>query len=105
MSPLEAALLVIVLAAPPFWWVQRQVAQLSDPDYLKDHGVVIVREKAIEAHGGAIGEYLGHPVWETVTFLGMRYRFDHVLEARKRERIAPGELFIEPGLVYVLQPK
>jgi hypothetical protein len=31
----------------------------------------------------------------------MEYRFHHVQDRRARERLAPGELFIEPGLVYV----
>lgn len=105
MTPLEAALLVLVMALPAFWWTHRQFARLSDPGYLRGQGIVIVLEKAIEAHGGPVGEYMGHPVWETVTFKGMLYRFDHVLDARKRERLAPGELFIEPGLVYVVAPR
>jgi hypothetical protein len=103
MSPLESALMVAVMALPAFWWVQRQLARDSDPDYLRKQGVVIVLEKALEAHSGAIGEYMGRPVWETVTFKGMLYRFSHILDARKRERVGPGELFIEPGLVYVVQ--
>jgi hypothetical protein len=103
MTPLEAALMVLVLALPPYWWLRRQVAQLSDPDYLRRHGVVIVLEKALEARSAPIGVFMGQPVWETVTFKGMLYRFDHVIERRKRERIEAGQLFIEPGLVYVLQ--
>lgn len=103
MTPLEAALLVLVMALPAFWWTHREFARLSDPRYLREQGVVIVRETAIEAHTAAVGEYMGHPIWESVTFKGMQYRFDHVLEARKRECIAPGELFMEPGLVYVAE--
>ncbi|HWA39705.1 MAG TPA: hypothetical protein VG873_17760 [Burkholderiales bacterium] len=104
MTPIESALLILVMALPAFWWMQRQVAQLSDPEYLRRHGVVIVLEKAIEGRSPPIGEYLGHPIWETVTFKGILYRFDHILESRKRERLEPGELFIEPGLVYVAEP-
>lgn len=103
MTPLESALLVLVLALPAFWLVQRQFAKLTDPGYLRQQGVVIVLEKAIEAHTGEIGEYMGRPIWETVTFKGMRYRFHHIVEARRRDRLAPGELFIEPGLVYVIE--
>ena len=95
--------MVLVMALPAFWWVQRQFAQLSDPGYLRTQGVVIVLDKALEAHSAAIGEYMGQPIWETVTFKGMLYRFDHIVERRRRERLAPGELFIEPGLVYVVE--
>jgi hypothetical protein len=103
MSPLESALLFLVLALPPFWWLQRQVAQLSDPAYLRRHGVVIVLDTAIEAHSPPIGEFMGRPIWETVTFKGMLYRFDHTIAPRRREKIEPGELYLHPGLVYVVQ--
>ena len=101
MSALEAATLVLLLALPWLWLVQRELAKLSDPAYLRKHGVVIVTERALESHGAPIGEYLGHPIWDSVQFMGMDYRFDHVQDRRARERLAPGELFIEPGLVYL----
>jgi hypothetical protein len=44
---------------------------------------------------------MGHPIWGSVRFMDMEYRFDHVLERKARERLAPRELFLEPGLVYV----
>ena len=95
--------MVLVMALPAFWWVQRQFAQLSDPGYLRTQGVVIVLDKALEAHSAAIGEYQGRQIWETVTFKGMVYRFSHVIDGRKRERIEPGQLFLEPGLVYIAE--
>ncbi len=103
MTPLESALLFLVLALPAFWLVHRQFAKLGDPDYLRRQGVVIVLEKVIEAHTGEIGEYMGHPIWETVTFKGMRYRFSHVIDGRRRERIEAGQLFLDPGLVYTAE--
>lgn len=103
MTPLESALLVLALALPAFWWLNRRLAELSDPDFLREHGVVIVLDKAIEAHSEPIGRYMDRPIWETVTFKGMLYRFDHIIEASRRERLAPGELYLDPGLVYVVQ--
>ena len=103
MSPIESALIVAALAFVFRLIVLRQLDRLSDPAYLRSEGVVIVRESAIEAHSEPIGEYRGHPIWGSVTFKGMRYRFDHVIDGRLRERIAPGELFLEPGLVYALK--
>jgi hypothetical protein len=101
MSPLEA-LVVFLLAALPCWWlVRRELAKLGDPAYLRTHGVVIVSERALEAHSAPIGEYLGRPIWGSIRFRGMEYRFDHVVDRRSRERLAPGELFLEPGLVYI----
>lgn len=103
MSPIEAALLVVVFALPWFWFLNWQIARLADPKYLRERGVVIVLEKALEAHTDPIGEYMGQPIWASVTFKGMRYRFDHILERRKRECLGPGQLFLEPGLVYVVE--
>jgi hypothetical protein len=101
MSALDAAAVVILLALPWCWLVGRELAKQSDPEYLRAHGVVIVSERVLEHRGTPIGEYLGHPIWDRVRFMGMDYRFDHVQDRRKRERLAPGELFIEPGLVYI----
>ena len=100
MSPLEALVVFLLFSLPVWWLLRREAAKLSDPRYLREHGVVIVSERALQAHSAPIGEYLGHPIWGSVRFMGMEYRFDRVQDARARERIGPGELFLEPGLVY-----
>ena len=101
MSALEALGVFLLIALPLHWMVQRQFAKLSDPAYLRDHGVVIVSSRALQGHSGPIGEYLGHPIWGSVTFMGLVYRFDHVADPRRREFTAARELYLEPGLVYV----
>lgn len=100
MSPLEAALLLLALALPAHWLVMRQINKLTDPRYLRENGVVIVVEDVLEAHSEPIGSFMGHPIWRSVTFMGMEYRFDRVIPAKLRERIEAHELFLEPGLVY-----
>ena len=89
MNPLEAAVLIALLALP------------LHPRYLRTPGMVVVRESALDAHGEAIGEYRGHPIWRTVEFKGMQYRYCRVTECRRKENIGRGELYLEPGLVYV----
>lgn len=84
-SALDAAVLTLILALPLLWLVQREMANLSDPGYLRAHGVVIVSERALQAHSEPIGEY----------------RFDRVADRRVRERLSPRELFLDPGLVYI----
>lgn len=101
MTPLDAAVLVLILAAPLHWLVLRHFDQLDDPAYLCRHGIVVARESALEARSAPIGQYLGRPVPGSVTFKGMEYRFGYVIDSRSRERIGPGELYLEPGLVYV----
>jgi hypothetical protein len=100
-SALDAAVLVLILALPLLWLVQREMANLSDPRYLRDHGVVIVSERALQAHSDPIGEYRGHPIWASVRFMGMEYRFDHVADRSARHSLSPRELFLDPGLVYI----
>ena len=98
----DAALLFALLFLPLNWLVLRHFDQLVDPSYLRGCGIVICSESVIEARTTPIGEYLGRPLWGGVTFKGMQYRFDRVAEPAQRERLAAGELFLEPGLVYVL---
>ena len=101
MSPLDAALVAVVLALPLFWLVLREFDRLDDPSYLHDHGVVILVPDVLEAHSGPIGRYMDNEIWGSVTFKGMLYRFDHVARERERERISARELYLSPGLVYV----
>jgi hypothetical protein len=101
MSPLEALVVFLLMALPSWWLVRRELGKLEDPRYLREHGVVIVSEDALQAHSEPIGEYMGRPIWATVRFMGMDYRFDHVIDRRARERLAPRELFLDPGLVYL----
>jgi hypothetical protein len=101
MSPIDALAVILLMALPLHWLVMRELAKLSDPSWLRTQGVVIVKPSAVRP-AEPIGHYLGHPVWASVRFMGMEYRFDHVQDPRARERLAPGELFLEPGLVYVV---
>jgi hypothetical protein len=101
VTPLESALLILALFLPFHLLVLRQLRLLTDPAYIRRKGVVIVAEKVLEAHSAPIGCYMGHPIWATVTFMGMQYRFDHVVPRRKRNRIEARELYLDPGLVYL----
>jgi hypothetical protein len=102
---IEAVLVFAFLALPLHWLVMREFSKDSDPDYLRQQGVVIVSESALQEHSAPVGEYRGHPIWGSVRFMGMDYRFDHVVEPRgsqqARETLGPRELFLDPGLVYV----
>lgn len=101
MSAMEALVVVLLVALPWWWLVHREFGKLTDARYLRGHGVVIVSEDVLQARSAPIGEYMGHPIWGSVRFMDMEYRFDHVLDRKSRERLAPRELFLEPGLVYV----
>ena len=94
-------LIVVPLALPWLWLVRREIDRLEDPSYLRRNGVVIVLERALEAHGDALGRYMGSPIWRSVTFMGMVYRFDRVALPSEKERLGGGELYLDPGIVYV----
>jgi hypothetical protein len=101
MNALEAGVLVALLALPFHWLVQRELDKLGDPSYLRRHGVVIVSPAALQAHSAPIGRYMDREIWGSVTFMGMRYRYDRIVAPRERERISARELYLPPGLVYV----
>ena len=98
---LEAAIVVTCLALPVYLIVRWELERREHPSYLREHGVVIVSEEVLQGHSESIGDYRGHPVWRSVRFKDMDYRFDRIVERRKREKIGPRELFLEPGLVYI----
>lgn len=100
MSPLEAALLVIGLALPFHLLLQWQLGRLSDPRYLRTCGVVVCNPDIVE-RGPVSGSFAGTPIHDSVVFMGMHYRFDRIVPHAERERIGAGELYLEPGLVYV----
>jgi hypothetical protein len=41
---------------------------------------VIVSERVLQAHSEPIGEYMGHPIWGSVRFMGMEYRFEKLVD-------------------------
>lgn len=99
MSPIEAALLVAALALPFHFLVQWQLGLLSNPRYLRKHGVVICREDAVQYSAEVIGSYRGRDIHESVRFMGMKYRFERV--ATPSYQVRSRELLLAPGLVYV----
>jgi hypothetical protein len=100
LSPIEAALLVAALALPFHLLVQWQLSRLTDPDYLRAQGIVILDERVVQLRG-SIGKFNGRAIPESVVFLGMAYRFDRVIAPAQKGALAAGELYLEPGLVYV----
>ena len=102
MTPLEAVVVPVALALPFLWMVRLELDRMTDPDYLRRHGIVIVAQRALEGRADPVGIYMGCPIWGTVTFRGTVYRFDHVTPPDRCEAIGPGQLYLEPGLVYVI---
>jgi hypothetical protein len=102
MAPLEAALLVAILLAPLHWLVTRELDRMDDPAYLRSQGVVVVKPEIVDP-AEPIGWYSSQPIWATVMFKGMTYRFDRIVPAAKADGVGAGELFLPPGLIYRLE--
>jgi hypothetical protein len=100
MSPLEAVALMALIGLPWHLLVLWQLNRLDDPAYLRQEGVVILRDEALQGHAMQVGRYKNRPIWETVTFMGMVYRFDHIVPRGYRWSVGERELYLEPGLLY-----
>jgi hypothetical protein len=93
---------VIVLFFSSWWWlVRRELLRFAGPAYLRARGVIVVSERVLQERSQPIGQYLGHPIWASVRFMGMEYRFNRIVDPRTRSPIAPRELLLAPGRVYV----
>jgi hypothetical protein len=68
---------------------------------LRRHGVVIRRFDALDDASEVIGSYCGARIHRTVTFQGMRYEFSGVVPRGNQDAIHRGELYLDPGLLYV----
>lgn len=99
MSPLEAALLVVILVLPFHLLIQWQLGLQSDPRYLRKHGVVICREEILERTGETVGHYRGRDIPAVVVFMGMHYRFAGVVQPAYQ--VKSRELVLAPGLLYI----
>ena len=100
MDPMSSLALCAVFALPFHLVVRRYVDVHTDPALLREQGVVIVHERALDDRAAPIGEYMGRPIWGSVTFKGMVYRFDRIVRPRERDLTGPGELYLDPGFVY-----
>ncbi len=100
MDPLSPIAFGALLALPFHLVVHRYIAVHTDPALLRERGIVILQDRALDERSAPIGEYMGHEIWGSVTFKGMVYRFDRVVSPRNRNLTGPRELYLEPGLLY-----
>lgn len=94
---------VIALASFITWVALSHYRYTSDPRS-RCFGVVVRRPDAFDAVADVVGRYMGLDIYERVIFKGMTYLFDRVAPPGYKDKIRGGELFLEPGLVYIAQP-
>ncbi|MBL8385661.1 MAG: hypothetical protein JNM90_21430 [Burkholderiales bacterium] len=104
MDGLLAIAATALLVAPLHFAVLSYLARLDDGRWLRETGVVILDERALESQGEVIGSYAGTPIRTAVRFKGVEYRYEGIAPSRHKERMGPDELFLEPGLLYLARP-
>ena len=75
-----------------------------EPDW-KQTGVIVHRADALEGHSETIGHYMDGDIWAVVRFKGSDYVFAHISQPDYRPFVKGGELFLEPGLLYVMRDR
>jgi hypothetical protein len=96
------ALLVTALVLPFRWAVMQELAYWESAEYFRRFGVIIRRPEALQACTEVIGRYQGAPIHRSVTFKGMEYEFAGVVPPRYQDRIDESELYLDPGLLYLV---
>jgi hypothetical protein len=96
---LEAVLVVAALALAFCWAVSFALARWDSPECL---GVVTLCPKRLDGHGELIGRYGEAPIYRSVRFKDTDYEFAGVVPPRCVRPIDENELYVEPGLLYVL---
>ncbi len=95
------ALCLLGTFLPIVWMMRLETRRQSDPRYLRNQGIVIVRASALDEVADVIGHYDGCDIYRYVVFRGMRYDFSRIVPRACKDAVGPRELYLEPGLVYV----
>ena len=91
---------------PNFWVILRSFDRLDSAAYLRESGVVILDQRALDMCGDIIGSFSGAPIYGWLVFKGMVYEFNRPVRPAYRKRIGRDELYLDPGLLYlVAQPR
>ena len=102
MNLLELVLIVAALALMFCSAVMFALTWWENPQYLGRFDPTILRDEGLDGHAEPIGRYGGAPIYRSVSFKGMAYEFAGVVPPRSARRIDENELYVEPGLLYVL---
>jgi hypothetical protein len=62
---------MLILLAPLHFRVIHLLNHLDSPEYLREVGVIILRQEALDSCGEIIGTYSGAAIHRSVTFKGM----------------------------------
>lgn len=102
MDWLQVVVIVAILV-PLYYFRRAESRRLADPRYIvQASGAAVGREAlTIREDAELIGYYDGTEIRGSVEYLGRAYRFERVAPPSYKEKLRPGELYVEPGLLYV----
>lgn len=92
---------ILILLLPLHLKLKHFLSRLDSPAYLREVGVIILRQQALDSCANIIGSYAGAAIYETVTFKGMVYEFDRITDPGYKHYICRDELYLDPGLIYI----
>lgn len=102
MESRDLVLLVAALTLAFYGAVMFALRWWGRPESFGHFGVIILRPEGLDGHTEEIGRYGGAPIYRSVSFKGMQYEFAGIVPPRYRQRIDENELYLEPGLLYLL---
>lgn len=95
---------LLAVLGPLYFIAHLERTRLKNPRYVRQSGVAVEREAIlVDDQAQLLGYYDGCEIRSAVVYLGIRYRFECVVPASYRRQLLPGELYVEPGLLYVLE--
>ncbi|NTV10598.1 MAG: hypothetical protein HGA47_07465, partial [Zoogloea sp.] len=84
------------------WFAMTEIRVQGTPEYWRRVGVVVRRPEALQERFEVIGRFQDHEIYAAVRFQNRIYKFERVAPATYKSFMRGGELFLEPGLLYVM---
>lgn len=99
---MDAAGFLLILAMLYGAWRVVRWAHAQDRSWQeRECGLVVDGLDALEAVADAIGRYMEMDIYELIRFRGVSYHFASVVAPDYKGSLHAGELFVEPGLLYL----
>jgi hypothetical protein len=86
----------------PIWMIMRDARERSGARYWQRVGVVVCNEQALDSVAEVIGCYMGANIYCSLVFRGVRYEYDRVALPGYKDVLRGRELYLEPGVIYVV---
>lgn len=93
----------IALLTLALWTINRHFRRFDGFRHPALLGLVIDDLPEFEFTGPTIGQWGNHRLYEFVVVRNRRFDYDRIVPKDYRYRVAPDELFVAPGMLYVVR--